>query len=341
MSEEQREILQMVSDGKISADDGAKLLEALEKGNQKRREIESPARRVKEKKRMMRENIGSGHITGLDGLRDIGRMVRGIVKDSVSGNDDEFVEIDEDIFEDAELLEGSIELEEGTKLVLKRPVHRRSRKSGGDLVLNGVEGSILEVIGDNTPNIRLYRDNGTVYLKWDKGDLSLNIPETVGNIKASITGGNITLNSISATTDIKTMGGDISLNEVSRAFRSKTMGGNILIRLTDDWNEDSKVTTMGGNIILDICESTKAEISAKTMGGEISVQDDISGLTESGHPGSSRVNIDLTDGDESPELRIKTMGGNISIVRSGKEPVKEKYVEEEKQQKNEEMRENE
>jgi len=329
MSEEQREILQMVSDGKISADDGAKLLEALEKGNQKRRETESPARRVKERKRLIREQKKMAHITGLDGLRDIGRMVRGIVKDSVSGIDDEFEEMDEDVFEDAGLLEGSLELEEGTELVLKRPVHRRSRTKGGNLILNGVKGSTLEVTGENTPDIHMYRDNETVYLKWDKDDLSLNIPETVKGIRASITGGDITMNSISAVADIKTMGGDINLSEASRAFRAKTMGGNILIKLTDDWDEDSKVTTMGGNITLSICESTKAEISAKTMGGEISVQEGISGLTESGHPGSSRVNIDLADGEESPELRIKTMGGNISISRSGKESVEEKDGEEE------------
>lgn len=340
MSEEQKEILQMVADGKISADDGAKLLEALEKGNQKRKETESPARRVKEKKRLIREQKKMAHITGVDGLRDIGRMVRGIVKDTVSGIDDEFVDIDEDMLEDAGLLEGSLELEEGTKLVLKRPVHRRSRNKGGNLVLNGVKGSTLEVTGDITPVIHMYRDNETVYLKWDKDDLSLNIPETVKSITASITGGNIIMNGISATADIKTMGGDINLSEVSRAFRVKTMGGNIIIILTDDWDEDSKVTTMGGNIALSICESTKAEISAKTMGGEISVQDGISGLTESGHPGSSRVNIDLADGEESPELRIKTMGGNISINMSGTEPLEEKNREEENRE-NEEIKDNE
>ncbi len=323
MSEEQREILQMVADGKISADDGAKLLEALKTGEQKRREMESPARRVKEMKRKMREYKKLGHINGLDGMRDIGRMVRGIVKDSVSGIDDEFVEIDDDMFEDAGYLEGPLELEEGTELVLKRRVRRNSRNNRGDLILNGVEGSTLEVIGENTPDIRLYRDNGTVYLKWDKGDLSLNVPETVENVRAIIMGGNIVLNGVTAAADIKTMGGDINLFEASRAFRAKTMGGNIMIKLTDDWNEDSRIKTMGGNIALSICESTKGSISAKTMGGEITVQEGISGLTESGHPGSSGVNIDLSEGEDAPEIRLKTMGGNISIDQSGTETVEE------------------
>ena len=89
---------------------------------------------------------------------------------------------------------------------------------------------------------------------------------------------------------------------------------------------------MGGNIDLEIRESTRAEISAKTMGGEISVPEGIAGLTESGHPGASRVNIDLSDGEESPDLSIKTMGGDITVTMSGSEPV-EKDTESKKSRK--------
>lgn len=326
MSEEQREILQMVADGKISADDGAKLLEALKTGEQKRMEMESPAQRFKkQKKRIILETKRMDHPGAFAGMRDIGRMVRGIVRESVSGiEDDEYSAIDEDMLEDAGLLEGPIQLEKGTELVLKHRVHRRTGSIGGDLILNGVEGSTLEVIGDDTPDIQLYRDNGTVSLKWDKGDLSLNVPETVEKVRASIMGGNISLNAVTAAAEIKTKGGNVSLSETSRAFSAKTMGGNILIILNEDWDEDSEVATMGGNIELSICESTKAEISAKTLGGEISVQEGISGLTESGRGSSSRVNIDLSEGEDAPELDIKTMGGDISITLSGKESVAEK-----------------
>ncbi len=323
MSEEQREILQMVSEGKITADDGAKLLDALRTGEQKRREMESPARRVKEKKRHMHESSRTSHFGGMAGMRDIGRMVRGIMKESVSGFDGEFVEIDEEMCEDAGNLEDPIQLKEGTELVLKRRINR-GRNSGGDLVMNGVNGSNLEVIGEDTPDIHIYRDNGTVYLKWNKGDLTLNVPETVGRIRASIMGGDITMNSVSAKADIKTKGGDIGLSEVSRGFNARTMGGDIIIKLNDSWNEDSVVATMGGDIELRIMESTKAEISGRTLGGEISVQKGISSETESGHAGSSRVNIDLSGGEDVPGLSMKTMGGDISVTMSGTEPSQEK-----------------
>jgi len=320
MSEEQREVLQMVADGKITADDGSKLLEALSIGEKKKRELESPAARVREMKRVMRESMKNVKFAG-EGMRDIGRMVRSIVNDAVSGIDDETVEIDEDMLAEAGIFEGSLDLEKGTNLVLKRRVRRNGR---GNLFLNGVKGAVLEITGEDAPDVRLYRENETVFLEWEEGDLSLNVPETVENVRASISGGNIILNSVDAVADIKTKGGNVNLSEVSRAFRTKTMGGDIMILLKDRWNEDSSATTMGGNINLDLSRNTKAEISAKTMGGEISVQDGISGITESGHAGSSRVNIDLSDGVESPQLGIKTMGGDISITRSENEPVEKK-----------------
>lgn len=330
MSEEQKDILQMVADGKISADDGVKLLEALKTGEQKRREIESPARRVKEKKRLIRESRSIGHFPGFAGIHDIGRMVRGMMRETVPGIDGEFADVDLEMCEDAGLLEGPIELEKGTELVLKRT---RRRDSGGDLTLIGVEGSGLEAIGEDIPDIRVYRDNGTIYLKWDAGDLTLNVPDTVENVSASIMGGSISLSGIAAVSQIKTKGGHINLSDISKGFSAKTMGGNIIIRLTDDWNEDSEAATMGGNINLFIRESTKADISAKTMGGEITVQEDIPGVTESGHYGASRVNIDLSEGEESPDLSMKTMGGDISVTMSGTEPVEETGADKKKSKK--------
>ena len=144
MSEEQKEILQMVSDGKITADDGAKLLEALKTGEQKRREMESPARRVREKKRQILENKKISHLTGIGGMREIGRMVRGIVKESVSGVDDEFQDIEEDMLEDQGHMNSPIELDEGTELVLKRRVRRHTSNNRGDLILTECQVPLLK-----------------------------------------------------------------------------------------------------------------------------------------------------------------------------------------------------
>jgi len=322
MSDEQREILQMVSDGKITADDGAKLLEALKKGEQRRKETESPARRMREKRRLIHTKMKNGPVMGLEGLRDIKRMVRGIISDSIPVMDEDDREgIDEDMFEDIDLLDGSIDLDENTILILKQNVADNNK---GDLVLNGIPGSKLEVLSDDHSEIRIAKDNDRVLVKWYEGDLELNVPETVESLRASLLGGDILLNAVPAETDIRSKGGDIRLSEASGAFRAKTMGGDIIITLTDNWTDDSKATAMGGDISLEITAKTRAEITAKTMGGKISVQDDIQGVTESGHPGASRVNIDLSDDEDAPQLRAKTMGGNISVTLSDDKGVEKK-----------------
>ena len=89
MSDEQKEILQMVFEGKITADDGVKLLNALEEGERKRRDHHSPAKRMKQQKKMILESM-RGQGMGLENMREIGHMVRNIVGDAVSGINENF-----------------------------------------------------------------------------------------------------------------------------------------------------------------------------------------------------------------------------------------------------------
>lgn len=55
-------------------------------------------------------------------------------------------------------------------------------------------------------------------------------------------------------------------------------------------------------------------------------------MSNYGHQGSSRVNIDLIDREESHELGLRTMESDISIIMSGKEPTQKKNGKEEHQE---------
>lgn len=313
MGEEQRQILQMVADGKVSADEGARLLEALEKGQRRRRDLDSPARMAREKKRIIRERIRDGETGGFEGLRDIGRMVRSMIRDSIPGMDEDELpdELEEPVDGDFKPLDGPLELEEGTRLRISRtPV----RNSAGSLLVSGNDGSSLEIVGDESPEVRVSTERDTVYLVWSTGDLHLSVPQTVEELTVKILGGDIIINDLSASTRLKTKGGDIGLYDVTGDFSAKTMGGNVMIRLGEGWSEDSKASTMGGSISLEVRESTGARITARTMGGDINVGEGLSAERRSGHTGSSAVSIDLSDGEDGPELKLKTMGGDISMV---------------------------
>lgn len=321
MGDEQKQILRMVADGKVTPDEGARLLEALEKGERKRREQDSPARMAREKKRLimergmeMEERSRLRKHDGLEGLKDIGRMVKTAIAESLPGifhDDDLGPDPIDGPDGDSQLLEGPLDLEPGSKLKISR---RKIRNAGGSLFLTGSDGNTLETVGTDAPEVRYSVDGDTVHLSWSRDDLSLAVPRSVARVSVGLMAGDLVVSDLPSELRLKTSGGNLGLYDVSGEFSAKTMGGDVIIRLSGEWSEDSRASTMGGNISLSIPRDTDALISARTMGGEILVEDGMEFRKENGHYGSSAVSIDLTDGGEAPEMRMKTMGGDISVA---------------------------
>ncbi len=312
MTEERRTILQMVADGKITADQGAGLLEALEKGERKRRDDSSPAMKARERKRILSERLRSGEAGGLEGLRDIGRMVRSMIRESAAGMEDDGFSPEEDEFLNGseELLEGPLDLERGTRLVVRRGP---AGNSSGDVYLTGAGGSALERTEEDSSDVRYRREGDTVYLRWRSGDLHLAVPETADRIMLRLAGGNAFISGVASSVKARTKGGNATLEGISRDFSVKTLGGNVTIRLPEEWRGNSKASVMGGRLSLELSRNTRARIYARAMGGEVSVPEDIQAEHEAGHPGSSEVNIDLSSGEESSDLALRAMGGDICV----------------------------
>jgi hypothetical protein len=310
MSDEQRVILQMVSEGKITADDGVKLLEALGKGQEKRREKDAPADKSKRRSFLLR--------TAGDQIPDIGHMVRAVVHDAISGIGVEMNEPDTDFCE----VEGegghpmgeALELPEGTELVLRPFLCMPG--GGGDVFLRGVRGSTCRLTSEDPPDVRVYRDESTVWLKWKEGDLKLEVPQTVARTTVDIMGGDMIVDGLLSMVRLRSKGGEITINRASRGFDAKTMGGNMRVTLAGDWDEDSRLSTMGGDISIGLAEDLAATISARSFGGDVSVQEGIGEVSESGRPGSSHLRLVVGAGEDRPDLRIKTMGGDIRIART-------------------------
>lgn len=311
MGEEQKQILQMVAEGKVTADEGARLLEALEKGMSRRKSADSPARAARAR-RIMKEKFGSGDTGGIEGIRDIGKMVRGIISGIVPGMDDmdlenEFPHAGSD---EQVPLESPMELQPGTRLIITRSL---MKNAGGGLFLSGNPGTELETVGDDSTDVRIWENGKDLHIKWTSGDLRISVPSTVERVTARLLGGSIVANDIPSALKLGTKGGDIGLYEVSGEFSARTMGGDIMIRLGEEWRNDSKAATMGGNISLEVHEDSRARIMARTMGGEIMVPEGVDARIEGGRAGSSALSLDLSDSEASADLSVSTMGGDISI----------------------------
>ncbi|MBD3278237.1 MAG: hypothetical protein GF388_08055, partial [Candidatus Aegiribacteria sp.] len=261
MGEEQKEILQMVSDGKISADEGAKLLEALERGK-KKRSRKTPAGRARTRKRIARENIQGGDLDGLTGLGSIGKMIRGIVKNSISGmsEDEEFSNLDENLAEPMEITDEPISIPDGTHLVVKR---NPSRGGSGNISIERNDTDQLLLQSTSPDSLKLYQDENMTVVKAGRGNLQLTVPDSVDELTISNLGGNIQLSGLPARINIKSKGGNVTLESILGDLLCKSMGGCVSLSLSSEWNGESIVSAMGGNILLELDAETDAIISAK------------------------------------------------------------------------------
>jgi len=108
---------------------------------------------------------------------------------------------------------------------------------------------------------------------------------------------------------LETMGGEIIISDVEGKIEGETMGGEIELR---SLKGEVELTTMGGDITV---EDSDLDGEVKTMGGEVVFKDVIGDLKGS-TMGGDVVYINIKKRgkiDERKEIRISTMGGEISV----------------------------
>jgi len=310
VSDEQRVILQMVSEGRITPDDGVKLLEALARGEEKCC-AGVPDRPSPRRRRLLMS-------AGGERIHDMGHMLRTVVHDAMGGAGIEIGEREEDPFEmegGGLPMEDPLEIPDGTELVLRS----RLCASGcaGDVFLRGVPGSLCRVLSGDPSEVRVYRDDDTVMLRWSDGDLDLEVPASVARVTVDIIGGDLVADALLSRSRLRSKGGRITIADAVRGFDAKTMGGAMSVSLADGWRESSRIATMGGDIRIDVPAGLSARISVRSFGGDVSAEEGLGEVTESGRPGSVRFDLATGSGEDLPELKVRTMGGGVSIGRPG------------------------
>ena len=302
MKEERVEILRMVADGTITAEEGARLLEALAVS------CEGEERHRKRKEKRIELNF--------DGLGDvfsgIGSTLKTVVSDVIA---DAFEnEYEGEGYEKIELVEESFPLPKGSTLRIK------GRKGGcagggalGDLRLEPGEEGICRIRsgGDCT----VWKKGDRFLIRWGGGPLEAALPPDLASLHVSSAGGGIAGTLVPMEElQIKSMGGEVSLEEIACSFRIKTMGGRLSLRKVSLYKGRGRATSMGGDIVLTIAEGFSGEIEASTLGGEIAVDCCFE------HPkvfrGIAKKKVILATGEGGAKISLKSMGGNIEVGRS-------------------------
>jgi len=294
MNEERMKVLEMVADGTISADDAAKLLDALnDSGGKHRFHAPHPPKPPR---------LGAFH--GV--FHTMGDMMGEVMKEMRVGFGRE--DIPSDAVEAESLDE---EIPAGASVRVKSPGMKLCGSSGSVKVTRSESGRLVvrPVTGEK---LRILRDGDDIQIYISEGGAELEIPEAAGSVELTLKAGSISVNDLHCPLKARTMGGSVHLARPGAHFSIKTMGGGLDLVLGPEWNGGSKAKTMGGGVSVELLEGFSGRVDASTMGGSVEASG-VRVIEDRPSPGSSRKVVAMGDDDDSSILVVKTMGGGVTI----------------------------
>jgi hypothetical protein len=312
MNEERMRILEMVRDGKVSAEEGARLLEALQPkpAAQERREgghddpFGAIATAVAEAlqsgswKNLVGSFAGSwtsGPLAGLDRKRQ--REAEGWEFLSLSEGD-----------------HGSFEVPEGARLAVEH--------EAGSIEARAADGPArIDLEGDDLQNFGVYaarKDQQVVVACYRTAQfarmprLKVAVPRSIADLGLKTAGGSLTANGFAVPLQLKTAGGSVRVRDQQGGqVEAQTAGGSIKV---DGTPERIHLHTSGGSVRF---EGQTQGFDVKTSGGSIHIAG--ARLTAGEHNAKTAggsVRVELTP-ESSVEISAKTSAGSINVDLPG------------------------
>jgi hypothetical protein len=307
MSQERMEILNLLRDQKISAEEAERLLKALDESDQRApRPASEPGFGPREppfgprephfgRHRMRRRERGFfGEI-----FEGIGTMVSGIVGDSLFGLG---LFEDERDLEPMSLENGGFELPQGMKLVV--------RSRGGDISLVPGEGSRGALLPGRNERVRVLKGPDRIVLA-SNGSLDVQVPATAGQLDVFSAGGNLRGSRLPCALFAKSAGGNIEMGALAKPFQLWTAGGNINLSLEASLSGDSRAETLGGEIEALLPMALNAQVDAETF-GEVRVDAALGRAHEDWRHGRHLAVLEMGNPDQA-SLLLKSMGGTVRV----------------------------
>ena len=294
MSKARIEILKLVAEGKISPEEGDRMLQALREGGEAPADEEIPSK-------SWPEGIAQA-------VRDLTDSVRRAVEDAIDSAHKVFDEHRPGT-ENVEIAGGSFDLLPEAHLKIQHAVRV---SFGGSSKGNHV---VLQTGGDD--RVRIIRGqaievhrNGTDYvLTWAKGNLELEVPARLRGLDIRCMGGDLEVQSFPGPMSLETMGGELRLRSPRAPFKIRTLGGKVRIvdlLLTEG---SATISSTGGDVRIDAAPPSSLTIRARTLGGSIEFPEG----TERDSQGKTRRRAACVLGDGSGLLTIDTLGGDVRV----------------------------
>lgn len=186
------------------------------------------------------------------------------------------------------------------EVLVKVDIEGTDRRSEKFDVKFSTEGDRVTVIGKSGDNS---------FFKWDVGNLDIHYYVSVPKkftVKASTSGGNMTLRDLEGDVRFETSGGNLSIEAVEGTVNVSTSGGNIDVRKIKG---SVKGETSGGNVRAD---NVAGDVNVQTSGGEIELES----IDGSVHAETSGGGITLKLTGENKGVDVHSSGGDINIYVS-------------------------
>ncbi|HEV2123764.1 MAG TPA: DUF4097 family beta strand repeat-containing protein [Chloroflexota bacterium] len=338
MNEERMRVLEMVRDGKISAEEGARLLEALQpKKNgpppSATDHFDDPVGRLAS---AVAEALQTGNWRGLAGSF-VGSWTGGPLTGLERRRQREAEGWQFLTFSEGD--HGTFDLPADARLVVEH-------EAGSIESIAGDGPARLELEGEGTHDFSIYvaRKEQEVLLAAHRTApfarmprLKLSVPRHVAHVSLRTAGGSLTADGFACPVSLKTAGGSIRVSDHrADAVEAKTAGGGIKVDGTpsrldlktsggsirfEGRTESFNVKTSGGSIHLSGVHLTSGEHSAKTSGGSVRIElSRDSSVEVTAKTSAGKINADLpgAEGEHSgsrfsPSYRGRYNGGSAQL----------------------------
>lgn len=264
MDEERLSILRMVSEGKITAEEGEELLAVLD-ASEKSEKAETAKQETPSESSTFDKSgfefpfpdVGNIVSEAMQNIPDVGKIVSDAMHQAFKGS-----------------FRGSLDPEHQTIEPIQGSKLSISSNGGGDVVISGTTETTLSVHG----RCALSQNNSNIVISEDQGeDLTIEMPESVTSISVGNRGGgDISFKMTDTASKSISLhsegGGDITteLGNVAsmKLGLSSPGGGDASLKVGNiESTEISASSPGGGDITLRLPESVPFEISASAIGG--------------------------------------------------------------------------
>ena len=216
MSEARMEILKLVAEGKISPDEGDRMLAALDEREGFPTEAEAPSK-------SWTDGIARA-------LQDVADTVRRGVDDAI-GATHRVLDEHRPETESIQISGGDFPVATGARLKVQHAIRVSfgGTSKGSHVILHTGQDDRVRVV--RVQAIEVHRNGNDYVLTWAKGNLELEVPPSLAGLDVRCMGGDLEVQEFPGPMSLETMGGELRVRSPRTAFRVRTLGGKA--RITD------------------------------------------------------------------------------------------------------------